>query len=151
MNAIERQINEQMSKAFFDLIDENVNSDKPNLEWITQLYIEIRNRLAKYLKPESKLYKQLENEFDVELFKQMIFNDVFDLNSMLSLVTNTFDWVLKLEAPIRNSSTKEARTRVLNSSPEKIVSSFIQEVHICMNQIDKDTETYEYIIKSIKA
>lgn len=150
MNAIERQINEQMVKAFFDLIDENVNSDKPNFDWITQLYIEIRDRLAKYLKPESKMYKNLENDFDVELFRQMIENNVFDINSLISLVNNTFDWVLKLEAPVRNSTTREALTRVLNSKPEKMISTFLREIHICLNQIDEDTEIYNYITQAIR-
>ena len=144
MNAIEKQISDQMINAFFDLIDENVNSDKPNLEWMTQLYIEIRDKLSKYLKPNSKIHKQLMDEFDVELFKQMLENDVFDLNSLVSLIKNTFNWVLRLEAPVRNSSTKESKTRVLNSKPEKMISNFIREIHICLNQIDEDTETYNY-------
>ena len=65
----------------------------------------------------------------------MIENNVFDINSLVSLVSNTFQWVLKLEAPVRNSSTKEARTRVLNSKPEKMISTFIREIHVCLDQI----------------
>ena len=150
MNAIERHLNEQLSKTFFDLIDENVNSDNPNLEWITQLYIDIRDRLLKYLNPESKMYKELSAEFDVELFKQMIENNVFDIDSLVNLISNTFNWVLRLEAPVRNISTREAKTRVLNSKPEKMISTFIREIHISLNQIDEDTETYEYITSMIK-
>ena len=35
---IEKQIKVEMKKAFFDLIDNTVNSEKPDYEWITKLY-----------------------------------------------------------------------------------------------------------------
>ena len=47
---MEKQIREQMNIAFFDLIDEKVNSEKPDYEWITKLYQEIRDRLCGFLK-----------------------------------------------------------------------------------------------------
>ena len=44
---IEKQIKEQMKKAFFDLIDSTVNSEKPDYVWITNLYTELRDHISK--------------------------------------------------------------------------------------------------------
>lgn len=136
------QIKENMHKAFYDLIDENVNSKDPDYNWITKLYIEIRDRLSAFLKKDSKLHKKIYDEFDEKLFYQMISNDVFYKESMLNLINNTFSWIEKLQAPVRDSYTKEAKLRVLTSPPEKNVSTFLKEVHLCIDFIEEDTLNY---------
>ena len=139
MNTIEDQINNNMKQAFFDIIDKNINSKTPDYEWISKLYEEIKFSLLSFL-PNKKgiVYKQLDSEFDVDLFRQMIENDVFNHDSMLKLINNTFSWILKLEAPSRDDDTIEAKNRVLNSEPRKIISTYLKEVHNCIEQIEKD-------------
>jgi len=148
MNAIENQIKEMYEKAFFDIIDETIHSDKPDYDWIVRLYEEIKERLIKYIKKDSKIYKQLDEEFDTVLFKQMITNDAFDLDSLLKLINNTFLWVGRLQAPIRDKETEEAKKRVLNAEPNKMVSTFIKEVNLCINNIDEDIYNYIALQKS---
>ena len=135
---IERQIKVQMKKAFFDLIDNTVNSEKPDYEWITNLYSELRDRLCCFTKKDSKTYLQIMEEFDVELFNQMITNDVFDQNSFLKLVNNSFGWIEKLQAPERDEFTREAKTRVLSSDPKNFISSFLKEIHNCLDNLELD-------------
>jgi len=139
MQAIEDQIKDNINKAFFDLIDQNINSKNPDYEWITKLYEEIKFRLLSFL-PNKKgnVYKQLDDEFDVELFKQMIENDVFNQESMIKLINNTFQWILDLQAPIRDSNTIAAKNRVLNAESTKIISTYLKEVHNCIGQIEDD-------------
>ena len=139
MTTIEEQIQTEMRNAFFNLIDENVNSKTPDYDWITRLYEEIKIKLLSFLPNKNgKTYKQLEVDFDVDLFKQMLENDVFNQESMIKLVNNTFDWILKLEAPVRDKDTIEAKNRVFNSAPEKIISTYLKEVHGCIEQIEFD-------------
>ena len=140
---ISLQIKEQMKKSFFDLIDQIVNSDTPDYDWIKRLYIEIRDRLSKYFKKDSKKLKQLEEDFDIDFFYQLIINDVFDLNSMLNLIENTFFWIKNLQAPIRDKSTEESKIKILKSEPQKMISTFLKEVHICIDNIDQDIENFE--------
>jgi len=144
MTTIEEQIRTEMRNAFFNLIDENVNSKTPDYDWITRLYEEIKIKLLSFLPNKvGKNYKQLEVDFDVDLFKQMIENDVFNQESMIKLVNNTFDWILKLEAPIRDKDTIEAKNRVFNSAPEKIISTYLKEVHGCIEQIETDIREFQ--------
>jgi len=142
INKISIQIKDQMKNAFFDLIDKNISSDKPDYEWITNLYEELLNRLALFLKKDSNNYKLLQDEFDVELFRQMISNDVFDQVSMLKLVNNTFAWIQKLQAPARDEETNNAKNRVLSSEPSKMISTFLKEIHICIDNIETDIKEF---------
>jgi hypothetical protein len=49
MNKLENQIKEMYHKAFYDIIDETIASNSPNYEWIVNLYIEIKQRLIRYI------------------------------------------------------------------------------------------------------
>ena len=138
MNKIEKQIKDTYEKAFYDIIDETVNSDKPDYDWIVKLYIEIKNRLLKYVKKQSKVYEQINDNFDIKIFRQLIENDVFNQNAMLQLIEKTFYWINKLQSPARDESTNESKNKILSSSPEKIVSTFIREVNKCLDYIDED-------------
>jgi T-complex protein 11 len=145
---IASQIKEQMTKAYFNLIDETINSEKPDHEWLTKLYIELRDRLLQFVKKDSRTYKQIIEDFDVELFHQMITNDVFDGESLHKLVNNSFNWVMKLQAPVRDTETQEAMKRVLSSEPAKSISSFLKEIHTCIDTLEVDMNNYFEIKKS---
>lgn len=139
MSKIEEQIEINMKQAFFDIIDQNVNSKTPDYNWITILYQEIKFKLLSFIhNKNSTIYKKIDIDFDVELFKQMIENDVFNYDSMVKLINNTFNWILELQAPIRDNDTVQAKNRVLNSEPTKIISTYLKEVHTCIELIEKD-------------
>lgn len=142
LEKIENQIRENMKKAFFDLIDDTVNSNKPDYDWIVKLYSEMIDRLLSFVKKDGKTYLQIKNSFDIELFKQMIENDVFDFNSMLKLINNMFYWIETLQAPVRDESTREAKQRILSSEPNKIISTFLKEVHTCIDNIENDLRKF---------
>jgi|UniRef100_A0A6C0E145 hypothetical protein len=142
MNNIEKQIHDNFQKAFFDAIDETINSKNPDNEWICRLYEEIKITLLRYLKKDSKTYKSIDESFDVDLFKQMISNDVFDCISMIKLINNTFYWIEQMQAPIRDEFSRKAKEIVLSSEPNKIVSSFLKEVHKCLEYLDEDMYNY---------
>ena len=138
--SIEKQIEEQMKNAFFDLIDLNVNSDTPDFNWITNLYTEILDRLLILVEKDGKTYKHIVDTFDIELFRQMMENGVFDFESMSKLVNNVFEWILLLEAPYRNDFTNLSLKKVLESPGNKIISVFLKELHICIDNIYIDLE-----------
>jgi hypothetical protein len=150
LQKIEKQIEEQMKKAFFDLIDENVNSKNPDYEWIVQLYSEMIDRLLSFVKKDGKTYLEIKNSFDIELFKQMIENDVFEFESMLKLINTMFYWIEKLQAPIRDNYSKESKQRIFSSKPNKIISNFLKEVHICIDNIEKDLISFNESLKNKK-
>jgi hypothetical protein len=135
---IEKQILDNYHKAFYDMIDETINSSTPDYEWIVRLYDEIKRRMLIYVKKDSNTYKSIESSFDKDLFEQMIKNDVFDAVSMIKLVDNTFHWVKSIQAPSRDKTCEIAKKTVLSAEPTKIVSTFLKEVHKLLDFLDED-------------
>ena len=126
MEKIENQIKDQMYKAFFNLIDENIESENPDCKWLSNLFLEIKLRLLNIVTKDGKIYKKINEDFDVELFNQMIENKVFNYDSIVKMVNNSFYWILQLQAPIRDEYTNKAKEKVLNSEPNKIISTFLK-------------------------
>ena len=135
---MEQQIENAMKKAFYDLIEEKTNQNPPDYDWLVRLYAEIKERLLYYLKKGSPTYKEIDESFDVALFEQMIKADVFSPESMVKLVQNTFYWIKKLGAPQRDAEADAAKERILQAPMDKIVVTFLKEVHICIDEYDKD-------------
>lgn len=142
MEKIENQIKDQMYKAFFNLIDENIESENPDCKWLSNLFLEIKLRLLNIVTKDGKIYKKINEDFDVELFNQMIENKVFNYDSIVKMVNNSFYWILQLQAPIRDEYTNKAKEKVLNSEPNKIISTFLKELHICIDYIYDDINSF---------
>ena len=66
--------------------------------------------------------ERIRNDFDVELFKQMVEHGAFDGNSMLGLVNTTFGWIKKLHCPFRDEEADAAKARVMGcKTMDKVV------------------------------
>ena len=139
---MDKQIEATMKQAFYDLLEENTNSEKPDYDWMVRLYSEIKLTLLYYLKKDSKTYKEIDGNFDVDLFSQMIQADVFSGDSMLKLVENTFYWIKQLGAPVRDKDIDMAKERVLQSPLNKIISVFLKETHDCLSLYDQDMKDF---------
>jgi hypothetical protein len=139
---ITEQIEKNMKQAFYDLIDQNTNSENPDFDWIVNLYVEIKEKLMHYLKKDSDTYKSVDESFDVEIFSQMIRNDVFSQESMIKLVDNTFYWIKYLGAPYRDNDIDGSKKKVLESPLNKIISVFLKEVHQCLTFYDEDMQQF---------
>ena len=48
----------------------------------------------------------------------------------------------KLQAPFRDEFTRESKNRVLSSDPKNFISTFLKEIHDCLDNIDYDIEKY---------
>jgi len=138
MNVLEKQIKDMYTKVFYESIDETINSEKPDYDWIVSLYTEIKGRLIKFIKKDSSVYKQIDSQFDIDLFRQMIENDIFNNVDLMKLINTTFEWIKFLGAPTRDELADQAKMRILSSEHNKIVSTFIKEVNTCIDYIDED-------------
>lgn len=144
MERIQQQIKEQFHKAFYDAIAEAVSSEPPNVEYIVRLYTEIRDRLANMVKPTGRTRQRIHDEFDVDFFKQLLENNVFDGNSLLGLVNTTFKWIEALQTPSRDEATRAAKQRVLESGTTmaEVVPVYIREAHGCLDVLEQDLKEF---------
>lgn len=139
---MEKQIEDTMKKAFYDLIDENTNSTTPDFDWIVSLYVEIKMSLLYFLKKDSLVYNRIDESFDVELFSQMIRADVFSSESMMKLIENTYYWIKELGAPVRDKEVDDAKERILQSPLNRIISVYLKETHECLSHYHQDMVKY---------
>lgn len=140
---MEKQIKETYKKAFRDLLHERVKQEPPDYEWITRLYSEIKERLIKLLRKESKLYKEIDEKLDVQLFNQMISHNAFSGSDFYSLIQYVFDTCIRLGSPQRDNDTKNKKQEVLDvmnngGTFADIVVIFIENANNCIDSIYED-------------
>lgn len=139
---MEQQLQEQFHKAFYDVIRESIRDG--NHEHIVQLYSEIAERVANKVKPTGRAHQRIREDFDVDLFRQMLQHNAFTGQSLLGLVNTTFKWIHDLQMPIRDQDTAAAKQRVMESgtSMEEVVPVYIKEVHGCLDTLDQDLKEF---------
>lgn len=106
--------------------------------YIISVYVSIVNRLCKWVPETSK--QRLRDQFDVEFFAQLLKARQFDWNSLHGLTNTTFQWIHDLQMPIRDTSTEEARQRVLASKDSfaEAVGVYVKEVEETLTLMEKD-------------
>ena len=93
MERIQKQIKDTYHKAFYDLLQEKVNENPPDYDWISKLYLEIRDKLTKLLKSSSPLRKEIEESMDPVIFNQMMRNNAFNGTDLFNLISFTWCFI----------------------------------------------------------
>ena len=139
---IEEQLKEQFHKAFYDTIKHSVETQ--NYDHIVRLYAEIQDRLAAFLKKDGPTYNRLKQDFDVPFFEQRLRNNAFDGQSLANLIQVTFTWIHNLQMPIRDTSSNEAKERVMQAGTTmaEVVPMYIKEVHSVINIMEQDMKEF---------
>lgn len=142
---MEAQIIKNYEKAFKNLIAENLNSDKPDYNWITELYSEIKTRLQKLVQPTNKLYQEMEENLDPVLFRQMLEYKVFSSQDFEKLLNFVFKMCLQLGSPGRDADVLEIKKRINDmyqsgSTFHQIVGEFIFEINKIIDWIYQDIQ-----------
>ena len=143
--SLTQQIETTMTKAFFDLLQENIKKDPVDYDWLLRLFQEIRTKLTQLLKPTNKLYIEIEENMNDQLFKQMLQHGAFDVNSFMGLVNFSFDICLRLGAPVRDKITVGKKDEILSAVDKtqdftEIIPLYIRNIHSCIDQIYDDIQ-----------
>lgn len=145
MENIHKQIKETYHKAFFDLLQQKVQQDPPDYDWISKLYLEIRIKLTKLLKPTSTLRSEIEESMDPVIFNQMMRNNAFNGTDLSNLISYTFDKIKQLGSPGRDKFTDQKKIEIFdlmknNGTFAQIVPLFIKNANICVDFIFEDMQ-----------
>ena len=155
LDSLNKQMDTQFKKAFFDLLEEKVREEPPDYDWITRLYQEIRTRLSSLLRENSKTRKEIEDSMDVELFRQMIENKAFGAVELYNLIEHVFELCKKLGSPARDNEVDKFKFQVLglmknNGTFAQIVPLFIKNANECIDNIYKDLNVVKQNIENAK-
>lgn len=144
MNAqFENQIRENFERAFIDTLIKNINKDPPDIEWLLQLFTEIKTKLIK-LTPNRL---DISNGLDLELFQQMLVNSTFDISDLKNLIDFVFSTSLKLCTPVRDRDIQDTQNNLQqmitdNKSFGEIVSTFVVHANKIINTIHDDIKEF---------
>jgi len=146
---LNKQMEETMKRAFFDLLEQKVAENPPDYEWITRLYTEIRDKLTRLLKQTSKTRKHIEEQMDPEFFHQLISNNVFEPKSFYALICFVFEQIKALCSPGRDKETDEKLQELLdhfnsgNATFATLVPMFIKNANVCIDHIYLDIQNLQ--------
>lgn len=149
------EIKETFYQAFQDKLKETLASPKPDCEWITRLYTEIKDRLQRLVRPTNPLYSAMDEHLDPKLFHQMLEHGVFQGPEFVGLLHFIFDLLVKLGAPARDEFVHQQKQEILNSLQEQatlaeIVPKFIMSVNKIIDMIYIDIADLKKNIDSVK-
>jgi hypothetical protein len=112
-----------------------------DIPYIISIYVNILNRIGKWVPASAQ--QRLKDQFDVEFFAQLLRHRQFDWKSLHGLTNTTFQWIHDLQMPVRDTSTEEARQRVLAVvSFAEAVETYVQEVDKTLTLMEQDISEF---------
>ncbi|XP_069021003.1 T-complex protein 11-like protein 2 [Embiotoca jacksoni] len=133
-------VRDNLHKAFWDILEAELNNDPPEYEQAIRLLGEIREILLSFLNPgANRMRTQIMEVLDMDLIRQQVDNDAVDIKGLASYIITTMG---KMCAPVRDEEIKK-----LKESPENIVTLF-REIFRVLDLMKADMVNHS--IKSLK-
>jgi hypothetical protein len=148
LEKINKQIKEQMEKAWFDLLKEKTNNNPPDYDWLERLYLEIRDKLLRLTRENSNLYNGIMESMDIVLFSQMIKNNAFTGVDTLKLIEYVFEISKNLGSPARDTSVDQYKYEVLGLI--KAGGTFGEVVPLFFKNANKTIDNIYYDLQRLK-
>lgn len=106
-------VKENLHKAFWDILQEELNDDPPEYGQAIRLLEEIKETLLSFLNPgANRMRTQIMEVLDIDLIRQQADNDVIDIPGLASYIISTMG---KLCAPSRDEEIKKLRQNTDNT------------------------------------
>nr|XP_057934287.1 T-complex protein 11-like protein 2 [Doryrhamphus excisus] len=112
-----KRVRDNVHKAFWDVLESELNDDPPEYQQAIRLLQEIREILLSFLNPgANRMRTQITEVLDMELIRQQVDNDAVDIAGLASYIITVMG---KLCAPVRDEEIKKLR-----ESTDNIVALF---------------------------
>ncbi|XP_042260035.1 T-complex protein 11-like protein 2 isoform X1 [Thunnus maccoyii] len=116
-NSLWKMVRENVHKAFWDILESELNDDPPEYGQAIRLLEEIRETLLSFLNPgANRIRTQIMEVLDMDLIRQQADNDAVDIQGLASYIITTMG---KMCAPVRDEEIKKLR-----DSTDNIVTLF---------------------------
>tara|TARA_B100001093_G_C26764917_1_gene987429 strand:- start:225 stop:752 length:528 start_codon:yes stop_codon:yes gene_type:complete len=155
IDKLNKQIENNFKKAFFDLLSEKIKQEPPDYEWIEKLYKELRDKLCNILKNNSILRNEIEESMDLILFSQMIRNNAFDGLELYKQIVYIFDKFKQLGSAARDKEVDIKKDEIIemmkkNCTFYEIVPVFFKNSYYCLENIYTDLENFSKSLQKYK-
>ncbi|CAI5636142.1 unnamed protein product [Oreochromis niloticus] len=107
-----KAVRDNLHKAFWDILETELNDDPPEYEQAIRLVEEIREILLSFLNPgANRMRTQIMEVLDMDLIRQQADNDALDIQGLSSYIITTMG---KMCAPVRDDEIKKLREGTYN-------------------------------------
>ncbi|CAG7717199.1 unnamed protein product [Allacma fusca] len=99
-DSMESRIQQQMKRAFWDLLEEQLNADSPNYSQALSIFEEMKTMLLSLLMPHNhSMRKRINEVLDVDLIRQQVQNDALEFPKYAEFIVSILS---QLCAPSRD-------------------------------------------------
>ncbi|XP_061815509.1 T-complex protein 11-like protein 2 [Nerophis lumbriciformis] len=110
-----KMVRDNVHKAFWDVLESELNDDPPEYHQAITLLEEIREILLSFLNPgANRMRTQITEVLDMDLIRQQVDNDALDIARLASYIITVMG---KLCAPVRDEEIKKLRESRENTVP----------------------------------
>ncbi|XP_077401147.1 T-complex protein 11-like protein 2 isoform X2 [Vanacampus margaritifer] len=108
-----KMVRDNVHKAFWDILESELNDDPPEYQQAIKLLEEIREILLSFLNPgANRMRTQILEVLDMDLIRQQVDNDAVDIAGLASYIISAMG---KLCAPVRDDEIKKLRESTDNT------------------------------------
>ncbi|KAM9334476.1 T-complex protein 11-like protein 2 [Symphorus nematophorus] len=134
-NSLWKIVRENVHKAFWDILESELNDDPPQYGQAIRLLEEIREILLSFLNPgANRMRTQIMEVLDMDLIRQQADNDAVDIQGLASYIITIMG---KLCAPRRDEEIKKLRQNTDN------VVTLFREIFRVLDLIKMDIVNFE--------
>lgn len=106
-DSVWKMVRDNVHKAFWDILESELNDDPPEYGQAIRLLEEIREILLSFLNPgANRMRTQIMEVLDMDLIRQQADNDAVDIQGLATYVVTTMG---KMCAPVRDEEIKKLR------------------------------------------
>ncbi|XP_017266954.1 T-complex protein 11-like protein 2 [Kryptolebias marmoratus] len=155
-NSLLNTVKEVVHKAFWHILESELNNDPPEYQHAIKLLEEIREILLSFLNPgANRMRTQIMEVLDMDLICQQADNDAVDIQGLASYIITTMG---KLCAPVRDEEIKKLRElntdnivtlfreifRVLDLMKADVVNNMIKNIQPVLQKIGVEYEREKF-------
>ena len=117
---IEEQIKTQYTKAFFDMILEDLSQEPSKLDHITSLVKELVDGLCKFIPSRKEAHEKIKEEILLEV----------NINNMPYIIFGLINWIEKFQAPAYDKVTRKWREEFKScTNYNEFIVKFLREYY----------------------
>lgn len=133
-NSMYKVVKDNLHKAFWDILESELNDDPPEYGQAIRLLEQIREILLSFLNPgANRMRTQIMEVLDMDLIRQQADNDAVDVHGLASYIIDTMH---KVCAPVRDEEIRKLR-----ESTDCIVTQF-REIFRVLDLMKVDVINY---------
>ena len=144
---MEKQIEETMKKAFWNLIKSDLNSEPQKFDHLIILIQEIREKLISFTPNRNDFKKELYEILDDSFLKHLFIEKSLDPSHFFRLIIFLIEKVKLYSAPYLDNDIKEWEVKIKEMLSHEIIYSefipvFFEKLYYFLDLIDKDIKSF---------